>query len=64
MNIVKDWEYAGDTDEKFLTSVQTFLTKLYDGIRIGSWGQFQGSYSQDFLGKSHINIIQLPRVED
>ncbi|KAH8917772.1 glycoside hydrolase family 95 protein [Atractiella rhizophila] len=43
-DIRKDWEPSGETDTEFLSNVESTLERLSDGVRIGSWGQFQGSY--------------------
>lgn len=45
-NIRKLYAASGDDDDDFLDAVNAILAKLYDGIRVGNWGQLQGRFQQ------------------
>ncbi|KAG8889106.1 hypothetical protein FRB98_005721 [Tulasnella sp. 332] len=41
--VEKGWQYSGDSDVAFLAEVRAKNARLDRGLRIGSWGQLQGS---------------------
>lgn len=43
-HVLKGWEASGDTDECFLRRVKDAYEKVYQGVRVGSWGQIQGQF--------------------
>lgn len=46
MNILKGWDASGDKDLAFKKKVEKALDKLYKGVRVGRYGQIQGTHSQ------------------
>jgi hypothetical protein len=44
-DVLKGAPLAGEKDTAFLEEVKTKVAKMDRGIRVGSWGQLQGSYS-------------------
>jgi alpha-L-fucosidase 2 len=40
-HVLRGWEASGDTDTSFKSAVSAMLSKLDQGLHIGSWGQIQ-----------------------
>lgn len=43
MNVLKGWDASGDQDLVFKKKIQNTLDKIYSGIRVGRYGQIQGT---------------------
>lgn len=43
-NILNMSKHSGAEDAVFLARIRTTLETLYDGVRIGRWGQLQGKF--------------------
>lgn len=44
MNVLKGWDASGDNDLAFKKKVESSLSKIYSGIRVGRYGQIQGTF--------------------
>lgn len=44
MNVLKGWDASGDQDLVFKKKIQNALDRIYSGIRVGRYGQIQGTF--------------------
>ncbi|CAL5867505.1 uncharacterized protein PFLUO_LOCUS1724 [Penicillium psychrofluorescens] len=59
-HVLKGWEASGDTDECFLRRVKDAYEKVYQGVRVGSWGQIQEwKIDMDVENNTHRHLSHL-----